>query len=167
MATATSRIRVLDGRPTTGQRRSQTRRRSMYHQDRALRGGVVTLLAATGIVHLHLWLDGYRYIPTIGSLFLVAVFTALLLAMAVAVRLSAVVALASATFAAGVLAGNVLSLLLPNGLFHFKEVGVSYSGGLAIASEVGVVVLIVLWTYRRWWRDVATGSSDGGAPAHH
>jgi hypothetical protein len=154
MATASTRIRALDGKMTTGQQRRQTRWRDMYYQapDRALRGGMAALLAPIGVVHLHLWLDGYRNVPTIGSLFLVAVFTAVLLAIAVAVRLNAMVALAAASFATGTLGANVLSLLLPSGLFHFKEVGVSYSGWLAIASEVGVAALVGVWTYRRWRR---------------
>jgi hypothetical protein len=154
MATAMSHIRGLDGEPATEQPRRQTRSRETLHEapDRALRAGVVVLLALIGVVHLHLWFDGYRNIPTIGPLFLVAVITAALLAIVVAVRLNAIVAFAAASFAAGTLGSNVLSLLLPNGLFHFKEVGVSYSGGLAIASEVGVVALAGVWAYGRWRR---------------
>jgi hypothetical protein len=40
----------------------------------------------------------------------------------------------------------------PSGSLHFKELGVSCSGGLAIASEVGVVALVGIWTYRHWRR---------------
>jgi hypothetical protein len=103
MATATSPVRLLGGEPTTGQRRRQKRGRDAPEPtpDRAMRGAVTALLAVIGIVQLHLWLNGYGNTPTIGSLFLVAVTTAGLLAIAVTVRLNAASALASASFAAG------------------------------------------------------------------
>src|SRR5580692_3580834 len=115
--------------------------------DRALRWGAAVLLIVISIVHLHLWLGGYRYLATIGPLFLLDVIFAALLAVVVAVRLNVVVAFGAASLAAGTLGANVLSLLLPKGLFRFKEVGVSYSGGFAIASEAGVVVLLATWAY--------------------
>jgi hypothetical protein len=86
---------------------------------------------------------------TIGPLFLVAVASSVLLAVVVAVRINAATAAAAAAFAAGTLTANVLSLLLPDGLFRFKEVGVSYSGGFAIAAEIGVTVLLGVWGLRR------------------
>jgi hypothetical protein len=120
--------------------------------DGAWRGAAAVLLIVIGVVHLHLWLDGYRHLNTIGPLFLLDVVAAALLAAVVAVRLNVLVAMAAASFAAGTLGANVLSLLLPNGLFEFKEGGVSYAGGFAIASEMGVVVLLGTWTYLRWRR---------------
>jgi hypothetical protein len=120
--------------------------------DRVFRAAVVVLLVVISIVHLHLWIGGYRYIATIGPLFILDVIVAALLSVVVAVRLNLVIAFAAASFAAGTLGANVLSLLLPNGLFHFKEAGVSYSGGFAIASEVGVVALLSVWTYLDWRR---------------
>ena len=117
---------------------------------RAFRAGTAALLLVIGVVHLHLWLDGYRNLNTIGPLFLVAVVSAVVLAIVVAVRINAVIAVAAASFAAGTLTANIFSLLLPDGLFHFKEVGVSYSGGFALASEVGVVVLMGIWAHKRF-----------------
>jgi len=118
---------------------------------RAFRAATAALLLVISIVHLHLWFDGYRYLNTIGPLFLVAAISAALLAIIVAVRLNAAVATAAASFAAGTLVANILSLLLPDGIFRFKEVGVSYSGGLAIAAEIGVVALLVIWAYRHFF----------------
>lgn len=118
----------------------------------AWRWGGAALLIVISVVHLHLWLGGYRYLSTIGPLFLLDVIAAAVLAVVVAVRLNAVVAFAAVSLAAGTLGANILSLLLPHGLFHFKEVGVSYSGGFAIASEAGVVMLLGTWTYLRWRR---------------
>ena len=117
---------------------------------RAFRAGTAGLLLVIGVVHLHLWLAGYQNLSTIGPLFLVAVVSAVLLAVVVAVRINAAIAVAAASFAAGTLTANLFSLLLPDGLFRFKEVGVSYSGGFAIASEIGVVVLLGVWALQRF-----------------
>jgi hypothetical protein len=117
---------------------------------RAFRAGTAGLLLVIGAVHLHLWLAGYRNLSTIGPLFLVAVVSAVLLAIVVAARINAAIAVAAASFAAGTLTANLFSLLLPDGLFRFKEVGVSYSGGLAIGSEIGVVLLVGVWALRRF-----------------
>jgi hypothetical protein len=114
------------------------------------RWGITALLAVIGVVHLHLWWqEGYRTLPTIGPLFLAAVFSAGFIALFTSVQLNWVTAAAAACFAAGTLVTNLASLLLPHGLFEFKEVGVSYSGAIAIASELGVVVLFGVWAYSR------------------
>ncbi len=144
-------VEVFDREVTAADRRPDSRSRSKQSalRDRALRSAAAALLIVISVVHLHLWLAGYRHLSTIGPLFLVAVVSAALLAAAVVVRLNLGVAVATASFAAGTLAANILSLESPNGLFRFKEVGVSYSGGFAMASEVGVVVLLGVWAYRR------------------
>jgi hypothetical protein len=110
-----------------------------------VRAGVSGLLVVIAAVHLHLWFSGYRYIPTIGPLFMVDVITATVLAAVVVFRVNTVIAVAAASFAAGTLGANVLSLTLPDGLFQFREVGVSYSGAFAIASEAGIVVCLAVW----------------------
>jgi hypothetical protein len=76
-----------------------------------------------GLIHLRLWLDGYRQIPGIGPLFMVnAVFSGTLAAMLLAApaRLRRAVALITALFTAGTLAGLVLSLTI--GLFAMHEI---------------------------------------------
>ena len=87
------------------------------------------LLAATGAIHLDLYLTGYRTIPVIGWLFLLQVIAAFALAIFVLVTgvlvarngtSSWIVALAGAGFAASVLGGYLLSVWI--GLFGFKEV---------------------------------------------
>jgi hypothetical protein len=120
---------------------------------RGFRAGTAALLLVIGVVHLHLWLDGYRQLPTIGPLFLVAVVSSALLAVVVSVRINVVIAGAAAAFAAGTLTANILSLLLPGGLFQFREIGVSYSGGFAIASEIGVVAILSIWAHMRFRAD--------------
>src|SRR6516162_6056841 len=47
-----------------------------------LRLACVALLAWIGYIHLHLWLEGYRQIPTDGPLFLLDALAAFLLAAA-------------------------------------------------------------------------------------
>jgi hypothetical protein len=145
-------VEVFDREPTPADRHAHVRFWDKHRVviDRALRSGTAALLIVISVVHLHLWLAGYRHLSTIGPLFLGAVVSAAFLAGALAVRLNVVVAMAAVTFATGTLTANILSLELPNGLFRFKEVGVSYSGGFAMASEIGVVVLLGAWMYRRF-----------------
>jgi plastocyanin len=98
------------------------------------------LLFATGAIHLDLYLTGYRFIPTIGWMFLLQVVSAFALGLALAVvalsgvtnaRLSSrqvlhgvalqqLVAAAGALFALVTLAGYLLSLSV--GLFGFTEI---------------------------------------------
>src|SRR5216683_4208392 len=77
------------------------------------------LLAATGAIHLDLYLTGYRSIPTIGWLFLLQVIAAFGLAAAVLVSGSRLAAAAGAGFALSTLGGYLLSVWI--GLFGFKE----------------------------------------------
>ena len=78
------------------------------------------LLAATGAVHLDLYLTGYRSIPVIGWLFLLQVIAAFVLAAAVLVSGSRLAAAAGAGFALSTLGGYLLSVWI--GLFGFTEV---------------------------------------------
>src|SRR5579862_5339119 len=78
------------------------------------------LLAATGAIHLDLYLTGYRNIPTIGWLFLLQVIAAFGLALLVLVRGGRLAAALGAGFAVATLGGYLLSIWF--GLFGFKEV---------------------------------------------
>jgi len=86
------------------------------------------LLAATGAIHLYLYLTGYRSIPTIGWLFLLQVIAAFALAAAVLTTSSRLIAdsgrrliaAAGAGFALSTLGGYLLSVWV--GLFGFKEI---------------------------------------------
>ena len=73
----------------------------------------VALTAAMGLIHLWLWLEGYREVPVIGVLFLVnAICAAVLIValLAMPARLRRAVAATAALFTAGTLASLVLSL---------------------------------------------------------
>jgi predicted lipoprotein with Yx(FWY)xxD motif len=102
------RHRRMTARPSSG----------AYRLGLRLAGG--GLLAATGAIHLDLYLTGYRTIPTIGWLFLLQVITAFALAAAVLATGSRLVAAAGAGFALATLAGYLLSVWV--GLFGFKEI---------------------------------------------
>jgi hypothetical protein len=78
------------------------------------------LLAATGAIHLDLYLTGYRSIPTLGWLFLLQVIAAFGLAAAMLVTGSRLIAAAGAGFALATLGGYLLSVWI--GLFGFKEI---------------------------------------------
>jgi hypothetical protein len=152
MEPAPSNIRLLDRdeRPATNSGGSFVPEcGSDGSRDRMLRWGTTSLLIAIGIVHLHLWWVGYRTLPTIGPLFLLAVVGAGLIALFTSVQLNWVTATVAASFAASTLAAYLMSLLLPHGLFDFEEVGVSYSGAISIASELGVMALVGVWAKSR------------------
>lgn len=117
--------------------------------DRRLGGALGALLLAVAGVHLYLYAaDGYRFIPTIGWLFLLTGGVAVALALSLAARPHPAVAAAAALFCAGVLGGYVLSLTLPSGIFHFEEPGVSVAGAVAIVAEAGVALVAAGWCHR-------------------
>jgi len=97
------------------------------------------LLAATGAIHLDLYLTGYRTIPTIGWLFLLQVIAAFALAIAVLLSGRRLAAAAGAGFALATLAGYLLSIWV--GLFGFT--GVRTTAGI-VAGIIEVAAFAVL-----------------------
>ena len=89
-------------------------------QQLALRVAGAALLAATGAIHLDLYLTSYRNIPTIGWLFLLQVIAAFVLGAAVLASGARLAAAAGAAFSLATLGGYLLSLWV--GLFGFREV---------------------------------------------
>jgi hypothetical protein len=82
----------------------------------------VALTALMGWIHLRLWLDGYREVPVIGTLFVLnAIGAGLLVAalLTVPARLHTATAAITALFTAGTAAGLILSLTV--GLFGVHE----------------------------------------------
>ena len=100
------------------------------------------LLAATGAIHLDLYLTGYRSIPTIGWLFLLQVITAFALAAAVLASGSRLIAAAGAGFALATLGGYLLSLWI--GLFGFKEIRTTAGVVAGIVEVAGFAALAVI-----------------------
>lgn len=88
----------------------------------ALRLAAAGTAVAMGAIHLHLWYDGYRYLDTIGTLFLLNAIGAGLLALSLLftpTRLLPILATLGALLTAGTLAALIVSLT--SGLFGFQE----------------------------------------------
>ena len=124
------------------------------------------LLAATGGIHLDLYLTGYSSLSVIGPLFLLQLIAAFALAVAVLVLGSRpatrpagrLAAAAGAGFALSVLVGYLLSVWI--GLFGFREVRTTagiVAGVIEIAAFAILAVLVV--------RPVALGGPAGATAA--
>src|SRR5450755_1826427 len=103
------------------------------------------LLAATGAIHLDLYLTGYRSIPVIGWLFLLQVIAAFGLGVAVLATGDRLAAAAGAGFALATLGGYLLSLWI--GLFAFTEVRTAagiVAGVIEVAAFAALAVLAAL-----------------------
>jgi hypothetical protein len=77
------------------------------------------LLSWSAAIHLHLWMNGYRHIPTIGPLFLLQAVGGFLIAIAVVAARRTLIALAAVGFLASTIGGLVLSASV--GLFGFSD----------------------------------------------
>jgi len=102
------------------------------------------LLAATGAIHLYLYLTGYRSIPVIGWLFLLQVIAAFGLAAVTLVSGSRLAAAAGAGFALSTLGGYLLSVWI--GLFGFKEARTTagvVAGVIEVAAFAALAALAV------------------------
>jgi xanthine/uracil permease len=107
------------------------------------------LAAASGAIHLHLWADGYRTIPTIGPLFLFQGVAGVVLAVVLAASRRLLPALATAGFMISTIGGFLLSVYV--GLFGFSDTLAAPWAGVSLTVEIaGVVVLaggsaLLLW----------------------
>ena len=119
-----------------------TRRAGLDWQHLGPRVAGAGLLAATGAIHLDLYLTGYRSIPTIGWLFLLQVIAAFGLAVAVLVTGSRLAAAAGALFALSTLGGYLLSVQF--GLFGFKEIRTTAGIVAGVIEVAAFAVLAVL-----------------------
>jgi predicted lipoprotein with Yx(FWY)xxD motif len=126
----------------------------------ALRIAGAGLLAATGAIHLDLYLTGYRNIPTIGWLFLLQVIAAFALALAVLVSRNWLVAAAGAGFGLATLGGYLLSVWI--GLFGFKEVRTT-AGIVAGIIEVATFAVLAAYCLIAGDRDEAAAGSGAAA----
>ena len=100
------------------------------------------LIVVSSVIHLHLWAAGYKNIRTIGPLFLVQGVFGIVLAVAVAVIRRVFIAILGALFAAGTLAGLLVSVHY--GLFGYRETMTApwASTSLVIEAAAAGVLLI-------------------------
>lgn len=106
------------------------------------------LVATSAVIHLHLWSDGYRYIPTIGPLFLAQGLVGLGLAIAlVATRRTIVVAAAVAYMLASI---GALVVSDVHGLFGLHDtLAVPYARSSLFVEIAGGGVLMLCAITRR------------------
>ncbi|MGH3881842.1 MAG: hypothetical protein ACRDRC_00355 [Pseudonocardiaceae bacterium] len=106
----------------------------------------VGLTGAMGWIHLHLWVDGFREVPVIGTLFLLNAIGSAVLAVALLVvpdRLRSATAAVTAVFTAGTLVGLILSLTI--GLFGVQEsLQTPLVPATLIVESAGVLVLVLI-----------------------
>jgi len=109
-----------------------------------LRLGCAALLAWIGYIHLHLWQEGYRQIPTNGPLFLLDAVAGFVLAAALLAWPRPLTGLLAAGYTASTLGALLISLSV--GLFGFRE---SIQASFVVESiviEAIVTVALAGWT---------------------
>ena len=105
-----------------------------------LRLSCVALLAWIGAVHLHLWLEGYRQIPTDGPLFLIDAVSGLVLAAVLLAWPAPLTGLLAAGYTASTLGALLISLTV--GLFGFREsISASFVTQSLIVESITVAAL--------------------------
>jgi len=109
-----------------------------------LRLACVALLAWIGYIHLHLWLEGYRQIPTNGPLFLLDAVAAFLLAAILLMRPAPLAGLLAVGYTVSTIGALLISLTV--GLFGFREsISASYVTQ-SLAIETITVIALASWT---------------------
>ena len=109
-----------------------------------LRLSCVALLAWIGYVHLHLWQEGYRQIPTNGPLFLLDAVAGFALAAVLLIWPRPLAGLLAAGYTCATLGALVISLTA--GLFGFRE---SISASFvteALTIESITALALISWT---------------------
>ena len=109
-----------------------------------LRLACAALLAWIGYIHLHLWLEGYRQIPTDGPLFLADAVAGFALAAALLAWPRPLAGLAAAGYIASDIGALLISLTV--GLFGFKE---SISAAYVVQTltiETITLLALLIWT---------------------
>ena len=138
-----------------------------------LRLGCVALLAWIGYIHLHLWQEGYRHIPTNGPLFLLDAVAGFVLAAVLLTWPRPLAGLLAAGYTASTLGALIISLSV--GLFGFREsISASFVTESLTIESITTLALInwtvlmttTLWPPARGPRPVAQpGPSDSDSRA--
>ena len=142
MATATS-----DQRPLR-RLRTPSQYRPSFLASLVLRLVCAGLLIWVAVIHLHLWTEGYRDIPTVGPLFLADAVGGFVLAALLLVWPRPPAGLLGAGFMISTLGGLIVSLKF--GLFGFRE---SFEASFVVESiileSVGALALLA-WSGAVW-----------------
>ena len=106
------------------------------------------LLIWVAVIHLHLWTEGYRDIPTVGPLFIADAVGGFLLAAVLLAWPRPLAGLLGAGFLISTLGGLIVSLNF--GLFGFREsTEASFVIETVILESVGALALLA-WTGAVW-----------------
>lgn len=109
-----------------------------------LRLGCAALLAWIGYAHLHLWLEGYRHIPTDGPLFLLDGVAGFAFAAALLAWPRPLAGLLATAYTAATLGALLISLSV--GLFGFRESISASFVTQSLAIETITVIALLGWT---------------------
>jgi len=109
-----------------------------------LRLSCAALLAWIGYIHLHLWQEGYRQIPTDGPLFLLDAVAGFVLAAALLAWPRALTGLIAAGYTAATLGALLISLSV--GLFGFRESTSASFVTESLAIETVTLLALLVWT---------------------
>lgn len=106
------------------------------------------LVLTGGLIHLSLWSDGYRFIPSIGPLFLANAAVSALVAVLLVLSVDRRVVFAGLVLSVGSLVALALSRTV--GLLGFME-GWNADSWQTIAAETGAIVAIFTALVARRW----------------
>jgi hypothetical protein len=98
------------------------------------------LVAVTGVIHLHLWMNGYRQIPTIGPLFLAQAIGGFAVALTILLTRRLWSAVLGLGLAASTIGGFVLAVTV--GIFNFQDSWSAPDATLAFVVELAAVVVL-------------------------
>jgi hypothetical protein len=117
---------------------------AVYISTVLLRLAGIGLLIWVAVIHLHLWSEGYRHIPTDGPLFLADAIAGFVLAVVLLVWPRALVGLLGTGFMAATLAALIVSINV--GLFGFHEsIHASFVVESILLESIGAITLLA-WT---------------------
>lgn len=109
-----------------------------------LRLACVALLAWIGYIHLHLWLEGYRQIPTDGPLFLLDAVAGFVLALVLLAWPRPLAGLLAAGYVGSTLGALIISLNV--GLFGFRESIFASFVTESLSIETITLLALIGWT---------------------
>ena len=138
--TITGQVRRLASPHRSTAPRRPTRRAAVL----LLQLACVALLGWIGYIHLHLWLEGYRQIPTDGPLFLLDAVAGLALGALLLVWGAPLAGLVAAGYTASTLTALLISLSV--GLFGFRESISASFVTQSLAIESITVLALLSWT---------------------